>query len=138
LESETRLENLEELKNSASQYKNLEEFLEKVALVSDIDNYREKDDVLTLMTVHSAKGMEFPVVFITGLEEGLFPHIQSLDNQLDLEEERRLFYVGMTRAMNRLYISYSEFRISYGRLEQSLPSRFVGELPENEIEFIEL
>jgi len=137
-ESETRLENIEELKNSASRYQSLEDFLEKVALVADIDNYNEKEDALTLMTVHSAKGMEFPVVFITGLEEGLFPHIQSLDNQFDLEEERRLFYVGMTRAMRRLYISYSQYRIAYGRLEESLPSRFIGELPESEIEFIEL
>ena len=137
-ESETRLENIEELKTAAAAHENLDEFLEKVALVSDVDSYKEKDNVLTLMTVHSAKGMEFPVVFITGLEEGLFPHSQSLDNQFDLEEERRLFYVGMTRAMNRLYLSYSTVRVMYGRLEPAMPSRFIEELPENKIEFIDL
>lgn len=138
LESETRLQNIEELKSAAALSEDLPGFLEKVALISDIDNYNEKEDALTLMTVHSAKGMEFPIVFITGMEEGLFPHFQSLEDQFELEEERRLFYVGMTRAMKRLYVSYSKMRLLYGSLEHSFPSRFINELPEEETELIEI
>ena len=137
-ESQSRLENIEELKAAASNYNTIDEFLERVALVSDLDDYKETDDVLTLMTVHLAKGLEFPVVFITGMEEGLFPHANSLGDQFQLEEERRLFYVGMTRAMERLYVNFSRSRFIYGRFEQSVPSRFLSELPQEEIEFIEL
>ena len=137
-ESQTRLENIEELKAASSNFNNLEEFLERVALVSDLDDYKESDDVLTLMTVHLAKGLEFPVVFITGMEEGLFPHANSLGDQFQLEEERRLFYVGMTRAMERLYLGYSLSRFVYGSFQQSTPSRFLTELPQDEIEVIEL
>lgn len=136
-ESEGRLENIEELKSAASVFETLEEFLQSVSLVSDLDNYSETDEVLTLMTVHAAKGLEFPVVFISGLEEGLFPHAQSLSDQFQLEEERRLFYVGMTRAMYRLYITFSKMRFNYGMLQPSLPSRFLDELPE-EVERLDL
>lgn len=138
LESQTRLENIEELKVAASNFNSLDEFLAQVALVSDIDRYEESDDVLTLMTVHLAKGLEFPVVFLTGMEEGLFPHINSLGDQFQLEEERRLFYVGMTRAMERLYLGFSHSRFLYGRLDQSMPSRFLSELPQEEIEVLEI
>jgi len=137
-ESQMRLENIEELKVAASNYKNLDSFLESVALVVDIDNYNENNNILTLMTIHSAKGMEFPVVFITGLEEGLFPHSNSMSDQFELEEERRLFYVGMTRAMQRLYIAYSKIRLMYGRLEPQIPSRFISELPEEHLDLIEI
>ena len=137
-ESQTRLENIEELKIAASNYENLDNFLESVALVADIDSYNENQNVLTLMTIHSAKGMEFPVVFITGLEEGLFPHASSISDQFELEEERRLFYVGMTRAMQRLYITYSKIRLMYGRLEPQIPSRFISELPQEHLDLIEI
>lgn len=137
-ESETRLENIEELKIAASNYENLDQFLESVSLVSDIDDYDESKNILTLMTIHSAKGMEFPVVFITGLEEGLFPHSNSVSDQFKLEEERRLFYVGMTRAMDRLYVTYAKIRLMYGRLEPQIPSRFLSELPEKYIDLVEI
>ncbi len=137
-ESQTRLENIEELKIAASNYENLEKFLESVSLVADIDDYNENKNILTLMTIHGAKGMEFPVVFISGLEEGLFPHSSAISDQFELEEERRLFYVGMTRAMHRLYISYAKMRTMYGRLEPQIPSRFISELPEEHLDLIEI
>jgi len=138
VESEGRLENIEELKNAASSYGDLSAFLESVSLVSDVDEMKDKKSVLTLMTIHCAKGLEFPVVFISGLEEGLFPHSRSLDDAYGLEEERRLFYVGMTRAMERLYISWAQTRSIYGRIEPCAPSRFLDELPKEKIEQIEL
>ena len=137
-ESEERLENIEELRRAAAEYDSLTDFLAAVALVADIDEYREREDVLTLMTVHSAKGLEFPVVFITGLEEGLFPHANSLNDQGELEEERRLMYVGMTRARERLYLSWSKMRFGWGAIQPSWPSRFLDELPQDEIETIEI
>jgi len=137
IEGQSRLENVEELKVAASSYESLSDFLQSVALVSDIDNLGEEGEVLTLMTVHLSKGLEFPVVFVSGLEEGLFPHIQSTDDQLNLEEERRLFYVAMTRAMERLYILHSRCRFMYGSLQISMPSRFIDELPET-VETIEI
>ena len=138
VESQTRLENIEELKNAASSFETITDFLESVALVSDTDNFEEDRDYLTLMTVHSAKGLEFPVVFVTGLEEGIFPHSQSLSDPNELEEERRLLYVGMTRAMERLYLTYAKSKYLYGRLELCSPSRFINELPTDEIETVDL
>lgn len=138
VESQTRLENIEELKNAASSFETITDFLESVALVSDTDNFEENRDYLTLMTVHSAKGLEFPVVFVTGLEEGIFPHSQSLSDPNELEEERRLLYVGMTRAMERLYLTYAKSKYLYGRLELCSPSRFINELPTDEIETVDL
>ncbi|MDH4358719.1 MAG: UvrD-helicase domain-containing protein [Candidatus Berkelbacteria bacterium] len=138
VESQGRLENIEELKAAASSHADLAAFLESVSLVADIDLYNEKEEALTLMTVHSAKGLEFPVVFISGLEEGLFPHSQSLDNQFDLEEERRLFYVGMTRAMERLYLSYSKAKFTYGSFQVCLPSRFLDELSQDKMDLVEI
>lgn len=137
IEGQSRMENIEELKTAASAYESISEFLQSVALVSDIDNLGREGEVLTLMTVHLSKGLEFPVVFISGLEEGLFPHIQSIDDQLNLEEERRLFYVAMTRAMQRLYVLHSRCRFVYGSLQMSMPSRFISELPES-VETLEI
>jgi len=137
-ESASRLENIEELKNVAAEFEDTNSFLESVALVSDIDDLKESDNYLTLMTVHAAKGLEYPIVFISGLEEGTFPHSQSQLEQYELEEERRLFYVGMTRAMERLYISYSKTKYQYGQLQFCIASRFLAELPEKYVENIEI
>ena len=138
IESQGRLENLEELKNAAVTYDSLEEFLESVALVSDTDEFQTERDYITLMTVHAAKGLEFPVVFISGLEEGVFPHSQAQFDTNELEEERRLLYVGMTRAMERLYLTYARSKYLYGQLQLSSPSRFIKELPDDEVEIIDM
>jgi len=106
-------------------------FLEELALVTDIDNYQPGENAVVLMTIHSAKGMEFPVVFLTGMEEGLFPHAHALDEEEELEEERRLCYVGITRAMKKLYLSRAMRRSSYGSVEFREPSRFLAEIPED-------
>ncbi len=129
-QAEMRLENIEELKSVASKYTNLESFLEEIALVSDIDNYNKNQDVLTLMTLHNAKGLEFPVVFIAGMEEGLFPHSRSILDSSELEEERRLAYVGITRAKERLYLTYAQSRLIYGNIQSNIRSRFIDEIPE--------
>lgn len=138
IEAQARLENIEELKNAASEFPSLSEFLQSVSLIADIDKYSAQENALALMTVHSAKGLEFPVVFISGLEEGTFPHSRSVEDQNELEEERRLLYVGMTRAMDRLYLCFSKTRFLYGRLEFCVRSRFLGELPEKSIDILEI
>ncbi len=125
-----RMENVAELKSVLSAVQDLDSFLENVSLVSDIDEYRDDISALTLMTVHSAKGLEFPVVFLCGMEEGIFPHSRSNSDQAELEEERRLCYVGITRAKERLYILYAGERRLYGALQANAPSRFVTDLPE--------
>jgi DNA helicase-2/ATP-dependent DNA helicase PcrA len=107
----------------------LEEFLEEVSLVSDVDMAEFGRNAVTLMTLHSAKGLEYPVVFITGLEEGLFPLANALQDRMELEEERRLFYVGITRAMQRLFLSYAQTRYQYGERTYAVRSRFLDELP---------
>ena len=135
-EGEMRWENVEELKSVGERSENLDEFLEKVALVSEIDNYDQAADAVTLMTLHNAKGLEFPVVFMVGMEEGLFPHMRSIVDPSQLEEERRLCYVGMTRACKRLYLSWAETRMIYGAVSQSQPSRFLSDIPEDLIERI--
>jgi len=129
-EGEMRYENVEELKSVASRSESLETFLENVALVSDVDNYDQKFEAVTLMTLHNAKGLEFPVVFMVGLEEGLFPHARSMMEPMEMEEERRLCYVGMTRAQKRLYLSYAQTRMIYGGLQSNQPSRFLSDIPE--------
>ncbi len=129
-EGENRWENIKELKSVMSEFISLEEFLEKVALISDIDNYESGYDAVNIMTLHNAKGLEFSVVFISGMEEGLFPHSRSLDNPIDLEEERRLCYVGMTRAKERLYLLYADSRLVFGSRQFRCPSRFISELPD--------
>jgi DNA helicase-2/ATP-dependent DNA helicase PcrA len=104
-------------------------FLESISLVTDIDDAEGDDGTLTLMTLHSAKGLEFPVVFVTGLEEGVFPHIRSLGEPDELEEERRLCYVGITRAQERLYLTHAWCRSLFGSTQYNPPSRFLAEIP---------
>jgi len=128
-ENASRLENIQELRSVAEKYLSLEEFLEGVALVSDLDTYNEKTDSVTLMTLHSSKGMEFSVVFLVGMEEGLFPHSQSLNDPSELEEERRLCYVGMTRAKDKLYLSCARSRVLYGSIQYNQRSRFIDDIP---------
>jgi len=106
------------------------EFLETVALVQDHDQYDGSADAVTLMTLHSAKGLEFPAVFIAGMEEGIFPHSRSLMDSNELEEERRLCYVGITRAKERLFLTYTRQRLYFGTRSNNLVSRFVIDLPE--------
>ncbi|CUT04565.1 DNA helicase-2 / ATP-dependent DNA helicase PcrA [Candidatus Kryptobacter tengchongensis] len=135
-EAQQRIENIEEFLSAITEFSNenpedgtLEKFLEEVSLVSDIDTWENKRDAVTLMTLHSVKGLEFPVVFITGLEEGLFPIVSSFYNIKELEEERRLFYVGMTRAMKKLYLSYAKRRMKAGNMFEQRRSRFLDEIP---------
>ncbi len=128
--SEDRMRNLEVLTANALNYENLEEFLADASLMSSADEASAKNSV-TLMTLHAAKGLEFPVVFIVGMEEGLFPGMRSSENEEDLEEERRLAYVGMTRAMQRLFLTYAASRFSFGSRNYNMPSRFLMELGYN-------
>jgi DNA helicase-2/ATP-dependent DNA helicase PcrA len=130
LEVEGRVENVEELLGAAAEVGNLADFLTEVSLVADTDEVDPDDSNVTLMTLHTAKGLEYPVVFITGMEEGVFPHLRSLGEPEELEEERRLCYVGVTRARERLYISYAWCRSLWGETQYNPPSRFVGEIPD--------
>ncbi|OGD61208.1 hypothetical protein A3A71_01260 [Candidatus Berkelbacteria bacterium RIFCSPLOWO2_01_FULL_50_28] len=129
-EGEARLENVEELVNLASEFENVNDFLEHVALVSDVDSYNAGSDAVTMMTVHSSKGLEFTVVFLAGMEEGLFPHMRALEEDSEMDEERRLCYVGMTRAKKRLYFTLARQRLIHGGLTATLPSRFLREIDE--------
>ncbi|MGB9754255.1 ATP-dependent helicase [Roseiflexus castenholzii] len=134
-EGDDRWNNVMELRNVAEQYADLplasqlSTFLEEVALVSDIDTLQEERNAVTCMTLHQAKGLEFPVVFLVGLEEGLLPHARSTDDRDALDEERRLFYVGATRAKERLYLLHAFRRATYGRTEIATPSRFLHDIP---------
>ncbi len=138
-EAFSRIENLKELANAAhdaeARGETLAEFLDHAALASDTDQY-DPNARVTLMTLHAAKGLEFPLVFLAGLEEGLFPHSRTLMNPEELEEERRLCYVGMTRAMNTLILTRAHYRRRYGNdaPEQSVPSRFLEEVPNQLVE----
>ena len=125
--AEERMKNLEVLANTASEYANLEDFSADAALMSSSDEKSKKNSV-TLMTLHAAKGLEFPVVFIVGMEEGLFPSARGAETEAELEEERRLAYVGMTRAMMRLFLTWARARRTYGSYSYSSPSRFLMEL----------
>lgn len=137
LESSLRIENLMEFKSITESFQketgtiNLDDFLENISLVADATEYGEDSDVVTLMTIHSAKGLEFKVVFVLGVEEGLFPHVNSLLEDGGIEEERRLCYVAITRAKERLYLSNAERRMLYGRTNVNPPSRFIDEISEN-------
>jgi DNA helicase-2/ATP-dependent DNA helicase PcrA len=133
IEAEGRIENLAELMNSASEHTDLESFLESTALIAATDVVDDGASV-SLMTLHSAKGLEFRVVFLTGMEEGIFPHSQSLSEPDELEEERRLCYVGVTRARERLYLTHSWSRLLFGSIQQSFPSRFLKEIPDELVE----
>jgi DNA helicase-2/ATP-dependent DNA helicase PcrA len=142
VEAQSRIENIKELKSVAVEFEkqneenNLEEFLANISLVSDIDNLEEEQDYVVLMTMHSAKGLEFPVVFIPGMEEGVFPGYRAMtEGPEQLEEERRLCYVGITRAREKLYLSNARFRTLFGNSSYNKPSRFLSEIPENLVEY---
>ncbi len=130
LKGESRVENVKELLSVAKAYQEigLDGFLEEVSLVSDLDNLDQNDNVVTLMTLHAAKGLEFPVIFMVGLEETILPHSRALYDQNEMEEERRLMYVGMTRAREELYLLYASSRMLYGGVQHNVPSRFLSEV----------
>ena len=132
-ENLARLENIKELRSVATEFRDINEFLENVALV-EAGPIHESKNCVTLMTLHAAKGLEFPIVFIVGMEEGLFPHSRSLWEQNQLEEERRLAYVGITRAKETLYLTYASRRIYFGKRVSNPPSRFIIDIPEELIE----
>ena len=143
-QDETRIENLAELESVAREFETdqpegtLTEFLERVSLVADSDEIPDAEEhggVVTLMTLHTAKGLEFPVVFLTGLEDGVFPHMRSLGDTRELEEERRLAYVGITRARQRLYLSRAIVRSAWGAPSFNPPSRFLDEVPAELIDW---
>ena len=135
-QDQARAENIGELLSVAKDFQDtnpsgtVEDFLEQVALVNDVDSFEQEESKVTLMTLHAAKGLEFPIVFLGGLEEGLFPHSRTLMNPEEVEEERRLAYVGITRAEKELYISNATTRTVFGRTSSYLPSRFIDEIPE--------
>ena len=133
VESAGRIENLGELVGSAREFTRLDEFLEQVALVADTDDLDDNDRVV-LMTLHSAKGLEFPAVFLVGMEEGVFPHSRALTEPVELEEERRLAYVGITRAHKRLFLAHAWSRQLFGSTNYNPPSRFIDEIPAELIE----
>lgn len=142
-ENIARLENLKELRSVATEFPDINEFLENVTLVETTQdsskhiskNLQERNSV-TLMTLHAAKGLEFPIVFIVGMEEGLFPHSRSLMDSAQMEEERRLAYVGITRAMNQLYITFANSRLYFGERISNPPSRFIMDIPESLLQSI--
>jgi DNA helicase-2/ATP-dependent DNA helicase PcrA len=135
-ESQSRLENLRELVNVAAEVEqtsgeiDVSAFLQHLALVADVDSYKEDADRVTLMTLHSAKGLEFPVVFFTGLEEGLCPHVRAVDEEGGIDEERRLCYVGLTRAKSRLVLTHARTRTTFGSSSLAISSRFLDEIPK--------
>lgn len=147
-DAKIRIENIREFVGAAREFERkaytledrtalgvLGEFLAQIALVSDVDSIEEDKNKVTLMTLHAAKGLEFPVVFLAGLEEELFPHIRSIRDNAQMEEERRLMYVGVTRAQEELYISYAQKRMIWGDLKYPKPSRFIQEIPKELFEF---
>ena len=135
-ENKTRLENVRELKSSIHAYvqnaevPTLAGFLEEIALYTDLEQYNESDDAVVMMTMHSAKGLEFPHVFLVGFEDGLFPGMRAIGDSEEMEEERRLCYVAITRAKKTLTITHAKQRMLYGRTSAALPSRFLREIPE--------
>ena len=136
-ENRTRLENVRELKSSIISYMenaetpSLAGFLEEISLYTDLDEYSDSDDAVVMMTMHASKGLEFPHVFLVGFEDGLFPGMRAIGDREEMEEERRLCYVAITRAMENLTISYARQRMLYGRTNSALPSRFLKEIPED-------
>src|SRR5690606_33803050 len=141
-----RYENVQELLNSIKGFietptedgelldKSLGSYLQQITLLTDADEDKGESDVVKLMTIHAAKGLEFPVIFVAGLEETLFPNAMAINTREELEEERRLFYVAITRAKQKLYLSYANTRYRFGNLTQNEPSRFIDELPEDKID----
>ena len=148
-QDETRIENLQELAAVALEFEQeagegeapgaLSDFLEQVALVADADQIPDEEEdgsgVITLMTLHTAKGLEFPVVFLTGMEDGVFPHMRALGQTKELEEERRLAYVGITRARERLYLTRASMRSAWGQPSYNPPSRFLEEIPDTHLDW---
>jgi len=138
--AQEKIENIEELLTAIDRFehesedKSLQAFLSQISLLSDVDSFSESNEKVTLMTLHSAKGLEFPVVFLVGLEEGIFPHYLSNNNNNALEEERRLCYVGITRAKEELYLSYALSRELYGKVNKFSRSRFIDEIPDDFLE----
>jgi len=136
-DAEARIENIGQFVNVAVEFENeeaenkLSDFLENLALISDLDSVSEDQDSILLMTFHTAKGLEFPVVFMVGMEEGLFPSYKSISENEEVEEERRLCYVGITRAREHLYLTCAKCRTIFGNTSYSAPSRFVNEIPKN-------
>ena len=145
-EGEERWENVKEILTATRKFDDVEahgepptgldRFLEEVALIQETDKLDEREPAVTLMTLHSAKGLEFPTVFIVGLEEGIFPHSRSVFNPSELEEERRLCYVGVTRAKSQLHLSFCRQRALYGSTQMNPPSRFIFEIPEELVTFL--
>jgi len=129
VDADGRIENLAELVGMAREFADVDEFLEQVSLVADTDQLDDDDSSVVLMTLHSAKGLEYPVVFVIGLEDGVFPHVRSLGEPDELEEERRLAYVGITRAEERLYLTNAWSRTLFGATQYNPPSRFLDEIP---------
>jgi DNA helicase-2/ATP-dependent DNA helicase PcrA len=146
IESQSRVENLQELAGVAEEFEagrqqegapaRLADFLERTSLIAEVDMLTEAEEAVTMMTLHNAKGLEFPVVFLTGLEEGVFPHIRSIDDPDQLEEERRLAYVGITRAQSILYLTHSWARSLWGGTNYNPASRFIGEIPDELIDVL--
>ncbi len=136
IESEGRLENLAELLGTASEADDVAEFLESVSLVADTDDLDADESEVTLMTLHSAKGLEYPIVFLVGMEDGIFPHLRTLTEPSELEEERRLAYVGITRAMDHLHLTHAWSRTLFGGTQYNPPSRFLDEIPGELVEEI--
>jgi DNA helicase II / ATP-dependent DNA helicase PcrA len=136
-----RLENIKELRSVATEFPNLSEFLENVALVQQeyypdrLKKHDQKSQAVTLMTLHAAKGLEYPIVYLIGMEEGLFPHSRSLMDKEELEEERRLCYVGITRAKERIYLSYANRRLYFGTRTQNMVSRFIADIPADILDY---
>ena len=126
-----RDENVREFRGLLNEKKGipLSEFLEEIALVADVDSLTTENNAVTLLTLHAAKGLEYPYVFLTGLEEGILPHMRSFDEPDGMAEERRLFYVGITRAMQRVYLTYAFRRMTYGESSPGIPSRFLRDIP---------
>ncbi|MBQ1234393.1 MAG: UvrD-helicase domain-containing protein [Oscillospiraceae bacterium] len=140
-EGESKIDNVQELVSSAAKYEegseepSLQGYLEDIALITDLDNFDSEADAVVLMTMHAAKGLEFKNVFIPGMEDGIFPGKQSLFDVTELEEERRLCYVGITRAMENLYLLHTKHRMVFGQTQRNPVSRFVGELPQDQVDF---
>jgi DNA helicase-2/ATP-dependent DNA helicase PcrA len=142
--AQSRAENLKELVSAAVEFEknsmdnDLTSFLENVSLYAETDNIEESGGEVLLMTIHNAKGLEFPVVFLPGMEEGIFPHERSKDNDVELQEERRLCYVGITRACDKLYMTHAKYRTVYGRLKYNMKSRFLDEIPPHLVNINEM
>jgi DNA helicase-2/ATP-dependent DNA helicase PcrA len=137
-----RMYNVQELLSGISEYTDntegatLEGFLQEVSLVTDLDKYDDEKNAVTLMTTHSSKGLEYPVVFITGLEDGIFPLSSSMLEQEEMEEERRLFYVAITRAMQKLYMTYALQRYRFGNISYQMKSRFLNEIDTGKLNYV--